>query len=74
MTGYQKLTAAELRDLVIAQLRMHRDCDHVADVIIEPIPNARPNWKCSWVMADNRLRPAKAEELAEQIRHTFDLA
>jgi hypothetical protein len=67
-----KKTEAELKALVMQEIRKYPECRNIQDVLIERQQSA-PNWRCSWVMDGGAPRPARALEIERMLQGKYEL-
>jgi hypothetical protein len=72
-----KKTESELQALLMQEVRKRPECQDVRGAaIIRPVQSAahHPNWDTGWLMHGPGAAPLCASEIAQKLRHEFDLA
>jgi hypothetical protein len=76
MTEKQKKTEAELKAIIMQEIRKHPICRNILDVAIVPPERPSsylPNWSASWVMDGAAPWPPAADEIVQKLQRQFDL-
>lgn len=68
-----KKTEIELDAMIMREIRNRPECRNIQDVLIERVQQV-PNWRCAWIMSDNKRRPACAVEIERKLQRQFDLS
>ena len=73
MAQKPKQTEIELNAMIMREIRNRPECRNIQDVLIERVQQL-PNWRCVWIMGDNKRRPACAREIERKLQSQFDLS
>jgi hypothetical protein len=71
-----KKTEAELRAIIMQEIRKHPQFGSIQDVAIDrPIQKNPhdPNWGFAWIVDGPPLRPAGADEIVRHLQNQLDL-
>jgi hypothetical protein len=71
-----KIEASKLEELLMQEIRRHRECDHVAGVgFLRPVQESpdQPNWSPSFVCDRPQSTPSLAFEIARRLQNEYDL-
>jgi len=76
MTTKEKKSAAELKALIMREVKQHPEWNDIADVAItRPVrPPNQPNWDAAFTMSGPRTTPEGAFRFARELGTKFDLA
>ena len=67
----EKITTAELSNLIMRELRKHSECDHVTSVgFTRPV---QANWAAAFSCDGPRIAPAIAFEIERRFQNQYDL-
>jgi hypothetical protein len=72
MNTKQTRTEAELKVLLMDEVRRYPECDHITSVAITRPPDH--NWDVAWGCNGPKAAPAIAYEIARRLAGQFDLA
>jgi hypothetical protein len=72
----EKKSAAELKALIMRELRQHPEWHDIEDVAIASAaqPREQPNWDAAFTMSGPRSAPEGAFRFARELGAKFDLA
>jgi hypothetical protein len=72
MTAKPQKTAAELKALLMAEIRKHPKLAHIRDVAItRPV---QTNWGVQWIPEGNSPTPlAEADQIGRNLQNQYDL-
>jgi hypothetical protein len=73
----EKKTEGELTALIMNAIRQHPEFNNITDVVVNRPPQRSaddPNWGFEFLVSGGPLAPARAFEIAEQVRRKYDLA
>jgi len=67
---------AELRDILMYEIRKSPECSQVISVVIKTTRRNLDccNWYAEWILEDRRLKCPRAVEISKQLQAQFDLA
>ena len=76
MTTREKKSAAELKALIMREVKQHPEWHDIQDVAItRPVrPPHQPNWDAAFTMTGPRATPEGAFRFARELGAKFDLA
>jgi hypothetical protein len=76
MTAKPQKAEAELKELLMQEIRKYPAFQHIQDVAItRPVQDAphHPNWGFAWIIDGASLAPPGADQVGRNLQNQFDL-